>query len=131
MCDGCSQQGSCNVSTFEPGRDTVATVRNPLGARTGDTVEITIGDSVLMRGSVILYILPLGFMLAGIMLALEFKDRIGLDWSDDVLGLLAALAGLAVSIPVVRFWSSRSRYLAANTPVITEILERVGHADLR
>ncbi len=38
MCDGCHQQSTCNVTMMESGRDTVAVVRNPVGARPGDKV---------------------------------------------------------------------------------------------
>ncbi len=85
---------------------------------------------MLLRGGMVLYLLPLVFMLLGILLAMALKDRISLGLGDDMLALLAALAGLAVSLPVVRAWSKRSRYLAANVPVITRVLQQDedGHA---
>ncbi len=124
MCDGCHQQSTCNVDMLDSSRDKVATVRNPVGAKPGDKVEIAIDETVLMRGSAVLYILPLAFMLAGLLLAMALKDRLNFGLGEDMLALFAALAGLAVSMPVVRAWSNRSRYLAANVPVITRILEQ-------
>jgi sigma-E factor negative regulatory protein RseC len=124
MCDSCHQQSSCNVNMLDSSRDSMATVRNPLGAKPGNKVEIAIDEAVLVRGSAVLYILPLVFMLLGLLLAMALKDRISLGMGEDMLALVAALVGLVVSLPVVRAWSSRSRYLAANVPVITRILEQ-------
>ena len=122
MCDGCHQEGACNISLMEPGKDTEALVRNPLGAKPGDRVEISMDERVLLRGGAVLYMLPLGFMLASIVLAMKFKTLLAPGLGEDILALLAALAGLLVSVPVVRIWSRRSKYLADNTPVITSIL---------
>ena len=124
MCDGCHQQSTCKVTMPDAGRDTAATVHNPVGARVGDEVEIAIDETVLLRGGVMLYLLPLAFMVIGIVLAMALRERVSFGLSDDMLALLAALAGLAVSLPVVRAWSKRSRYLAANVPVITRVLRQ-------
>ncbi len=126
MCDGCHQQSNCNIKMLDSGRDTTAVVRNPMGARPGDKVEIAIDEAVLMRGSMVLYILPLVFMLLALLLAMALKDRINFGMGEDMLALLAALAGLAASLPVVRAWSRKSRYLATNIPVITRILAQDG-----
>lgn len=122
MCDNCEQEGACHT-LLDSGRDTQALVHNPAGAKPGDTVEIAVGEGILVRGSLILYILPLVFMLAGILLALWVKGKMGWGISDDILALLSALAGLVVSVPLVGYWSSRSGYVSANTPVITRVLE--------
>ena len=122
MCDGCHQEGACNISMMEPGKDTEALVRNPLGAKPGDRVEISMDERVLLRGGAVLYMLPLVFMLAAIVLAVKFKAVLAPGMGDDTLALLAALAGLLISVPVVRLWSKRSKYLADNTPVITSII---------
>lgn len=126
MCDGCHQEGACNIDLLDSGKNTEALVRNPLGAKPGDTVEITMDERVLLRGGAMLYLLPLGFMLAAVVLALKLKSPLAAGLSDDVLALLAALAGIAISVPVIRTWSNRSRYLADNTPVITSI---ISHGD--
>ncbi|MBW7996686.1 MAG: SoxR reducing system RseC family protein [Candidatus Glassbacteria bacterium] len=122
MCDGCHQEGACHVTLLESGQNTIALVRNPLDAKPGDRVEIAVDEEVVIRGSVVLYILPLAFMLGAILLALGLKERLGLGLGDDTLALLSALGGLALSLPVIRLWSGRSKYLTANIPVITEIL---------
>lgn len=124
MCDGCHQQSSCNVALLDSGRDTVAAVGNPVGARPGDKVELAIDEAVLLRGGMVLYLLPLAFMVLGILLAMALRGSINFGLGDDMLALLAALAGLAASMPVVRVWSKRSRYLAANVPVITRVLRQ-------
>jgi sigma-E factor negative regulatory protein RseC len=122
MCEGCQQEGACNIALMEPGKDAEALVRNPLGARPGDVVEISMSERALIRGGAMLYLLPLVLMLAAIVLAVKFKSVLAPGLGDDILALLAALAGLALSVPVVRIWSKRSKYLADNTPVITSII---------
>ena len=115
MCDGCHQpkataMSPCWTRTRTP-RPWCAT---QLGAKAGDMVEISMDERVLLRGGVVLYLLPLVFMLAAIVLALKLKPALALDMSDDILALLAAVAGMVVSVPVVRTWSKRSKYLADN-----------------
>ena len=122
MCDSCHQKEACHTTLLESGQVTVALVRNPLDAKPGDRVEIAVDEGVMIRGSVVLYILPLAFMLGGILLALGLKERLGLGLGDDTLVLLSALGGLVLSLPVIRHWSGRSKFMAANIPVITEIL---------
>ena len=122
MCDGCQQQGACAIMLLEANKKTEALVRNPLGAKPGDRVEISMDERVVLRGGVILYMLPLAFMLVAIVAALKLKAWIAPGMGDDMLALLAALAGIVISLPVIRVWSRRSKYLAANTPVITAIL---------
>ena len=123
MCDGCHQQDSCHVMLLDSGKNTEALVRNPLGAKIGDVVEVSMDERVMLKGGVMLYILPLVFMLAAIMLATYLKPWLAPDMGDNALALLAAVAGILISLPVIRIWSRRSKYMAENTPVITSILE--------
>lgn len=121
MCDGCSESGSC-ISSLESGKKALAVVRNPLGARAGDLVELSINEGVILRGTAILYLVPIAFLLAFIAGALYLNSLFGWGKSENAVAALAGGLGLVLSFPVVRIISTRWKYLADGVPEISKIL---------
>ncbi|MFH1068320.1 MAG: SoxR reducing system RseC family protein [Candidatus Glassbacteria bacterium] len=125
MCDGCEEKGTCGAH-FADDTKTIARVRNPVSARPGDTVEISMAEGVILWGAVTIYLLPVAAMLAAILAAQAFKDEIGLPLGNNALPVVAGVVGLALSLPVVRLVSTRWKYLAEGTPTISRILSPDG-----
>ena len=121
MCDHCSVSESC-IPNLDSGKKAIAVVGNSLGAREQDLVELSITQGVLLWGTLILYLVPLIFLLAFIFAA--FYLNRSLDWnkSENLVAACAGGLGLFVSLPVVRIISTRWRYLADGRPEITRIL---------
>ncbi|MEA1996838.1 MAG: SoxR reducing system RseC family protein [Gemmatimonadota bacterium] len=123
MCDNCSQAGAC-ISGPEAGKETVASVYNPVGAKEGDTVEISLNEGVILWGTVVLYLMPVLFLLAFILAGFYLKGYYSWDVGENLLAASAGVLGLLAAIPAVRIISTRSRYLAhRGRPEITRILE--------
>ena len=121
MCDGCSEAGSC-ISSLESGKKALAVVKNPLGARAGDRVELSINQGVILRGTMILYLIPVALLLAFIAGALFVNSFFGWGKSENAVAALAGALGLALSFPLVRIISKRWKYLADQGPEISRIL---------
>ncbi len=91
-CGSCSAQKGCGtgaVAGLFAAKPHEVKVHNPVGARPGDTVVIGISESLLLRGSVAVYLVPLLTMLAGGIVASQWGGGGG-----DALAAAGGLAGL-------------------------------------
>lgn len=93
-CGGCMQQASCGTATLSrwlPKREFAVDCQS--GLQVEDKVRVAIDDSHLLLSSVVLYLLPLLFMLLGmglaqVLLPLSIQD----NWLPEI-ALLALLLG--------------------------------------
>lgn len=93
--------------------------RNPVNAVAGDEVIIGIDESVLLKGSLYVYIVPLLLMLAGGLFGEVLAPQWGSD--GDGLSLLFGLLGLAGGL----LWLRRFNRSAADDPRYTAEILRV------
>ncbi len=103
-CQSCSVKSGCGTSTLAKvvgQRSSQVIVKNTLQVKPGDEVVVAIAESALVQGSLLVYLLPLVLMLLAGVLA---------EWlfASEAVTVLASLAGLAVSIGVVRLVLHRS-----------------------
>ncbi len=110
-CGTCSAQKGCGHGLLNRIRDGQrGLVRVLPGAfslaecRVNDEVSISLPDEVILRGSLIVYMLPLVTMLGGAAAGSQW-----LPWSADMAALAGAAAGFAGGIALVRWhaWSHR------------------------
>ena len=120
LCDHCNEKESCGVM-LENGRQSWALVKNPLGARPGDLVELSIKDNVVLWGALTIYAIPLAGLLLFVFLALYLNSRLGGPLGRDTLAILAGGVGLILSFLLVRQVSRRWKFLAEGAPVISRI----------
>ncbi len=87
-------------------------VRNAIGARPGEEVEVSVAQGVLLRSALTLYALPMALLFVG--------AATGSGWAgagvQDAGAAVGALAGLSLGFILVRIISSRR---APALPVIT------------
>tara|TARA_B100001540_G_scaffold303325_1_gene311814 strand:- start:272 stop:745 length:474 start_codon:yes stop_codon:yes gene_type:complete len=84
-----------------------------------DEVLISIPEEVLLRGSMIAYVLPLLCMLGGAVAAVEW-----LPGGQDALAAGGAIAGLALGFGLVRWHALRHRGDTRYQPVLLRVVER-------
>lgn len=99
-CGGCASQSSCGTSAWGKvlgQRPVRLKAINPIGAREGESVVIGVRDEALLRGSFVVYLLPLLVMFAAALLAQGLAPRLG-----DGFVALAGIGGLAAALLVVR-----------------------------
>lgn len=87
---GCQSCLSGSNSKFE------SRASNPVGARPGDVVKISIRSQDLFKGAAVLYIVPAVALLIGAMAGGWLAGRIG--WQIVFGNVLGAIAGIAAAV---------------------------------
>ncbi|BAU57895.1 sigma factor RpoE regulatory protein RseC [Halorhodospira halochloris] len=95
-CGACSARMACGVSVLERTRGNPGLwVENTAGAEVGETVTLEIGSGDLLTGAMLVYLLPLAFMVAA---ALGADLAFGLpSWLTAISAGIGLIAGFAVA----------------------------------
>jgi len=117
-CGQCNSETGCGSSKLSQlfcSKPRQFTVNNEAKAAVGDEVQITLQDGVLLRSSLLIYVLPLVLLLAGGML--------GSNWSNDTAGkdgfaAIGSLLGLVGGFVLAKWVSKRVRVMAVAQPLI-------------
>lgn len=101
-CGQCAAQGGCGVGAlahYFGRRQPELMIENTLGVERGDTVIIGLRDDALLAGSLLVYALPLGSMLAGAALAAP----LGAGTASDVFVVIGGISGFAIGALAARW----------------------------
>lgn len=120
-CGGCHQSGTCGASVldrlFSARREPVKAL-NRAGASVGETVVVGLNETALVRGSLLVYLLPLAGMMG---LGLLASVLTGADGAREGVTIVASMAGLVLGLMAV---GHRSRGLAGNPHYLPVVLRR-------
>jgi sigma-E factor negative regulatory protein RseC len=109
---------------MDGGKEVLAEVLNPLGAEVGDRVRITVKEHVLLKSSLILYLLPtVGCILGS---ALGYFLGLSRGWDCDLAAIICGFLFLGMSFGIVDALSRRQRQGKGYWPEIREIIARSG-----
>jgi sigma-E factor negative regulatory protein RseC len=100
--EGCR---TCSCRCQESGTAKTVEAANEIGAVLGERVEVEISSSKLLGAFLLIYILPLLFLLAG-------YGMFSLIASNEGLKILGAFLGLVFGLMLVRYLGSRNREIA-------------------
>lgn len=93
-------------------------VQNPIDSQVGDTVILGIEEGVLIKGSLMVYIMPLMLMLAGGLLGQSLAPQ--WEMAPEGPSLLFGLLGLALGF----LWLRRYNRRVANDPRYSAVILR-------
>jgi sigma-E factor negative regulatory protein RseC len=98
---GCGSGKLSQLFCSEPRR---FRVRNNANAQVGDMVQVVLGDGLLLRSALLMYILPLLLLMIGAAAGtqLSSEERVG-----EVYSAIGGLVGLISGFLIVKFVSSR------------------------
>ena len=118
-CGGCEKSHGCRSCLTSS--KMVSTVRNIAGAGQGDLVSIFLKESALWTGAVILYIIPILWLMAGAFIGASF----GRDWDMGETGaaILMGLLGLALGFIMAKVISKSSSFGHKMVPRIVRVVE--------
>ncbi|MCL1900919.1 MAG: SoxR reducing system RseC family protein [Firmicutes bacterium] len=71
MCNSCKM---CGIASDAPHID--IRLKNDVSAKANDKVEISIADGIVIKSSLIVYLIPLFFAFIGLLIGLFFADEI-------------------------------------------------------
>ncbi|MFC1839302.1 SoxR reducing system RseC family protein [Thermodesulfobacteriota bacterium] len=96
-CKHCASKDSCNISD----RDMIVEVANRLDAKEGDRVELSIPEGTFLKLSLLVYIMPVIFLMTGAFLGNYLSIQMGTDPSvtaaiTGALFLMVSFLGLKV-----------------------------------
>jgi len=122
-CGACDARKGCGHGLLNRIRDgqrgLVRVLPGPFSladCQVNDEVSISIPDEVILRGSLIVYMLPLVTMLAGAAVGSNW-----LPWSQDLAAAGGAIAGFAAGAILVRLHAWRHRDDAGLQPVLAAL----------
>ncbi len=119
-CGECTSKASCgSVKLFKPvvGNDIIK-IKNTLGLNKGDSVVLELPSSTLLLGTFLIYLFPL--------ISLLFFAVLGKFVGGEGFSILSGLAGLAVSLVLVRKYLAQKTVSQKFTPIASPaVLEKV------
>ncbi|MFC1578822.1 SoxR reducing system RseC family protein [Pseudomonadota bacterium] len=124
-CGTCAARQGCGhglLNRIGDGRSGyVRVLRGPSAERSpcevNDQVRISIPEQVILRGSVVVYMLPLLCMLAGAALAVRLFPA-----GSEILAAAGAAVGLGLGFGLVRWHAWRHRHDRELQPTVLEVL---------
>lgn len=107
-CGNCNSETGCTsgkLSQLFCSKPRQFKVQNQAQAAIGDEVQIVLPDGVLLRSSILMYVMPLTLLLAGGMLGAHFAS--GAE-ARDGLATLGSLSGLVAGFVLAKWLAKRS-----------------------
>ncbi len=118
-CGGCEARQGCGTSVLSKWvgrRFTRFQATNTVNARVGDEVVVGLAEEAMLKGSILVYLMPLLAMIVSAVLA---DSLIPFDAAArDVLVLFAAVAGFVLMLVVSRRFLSSRRNRSQLQPVV-------------
>lgn len=125
-CGSCAAQKGCGhgmMNRISEGRRSLIRALPgkvlPMDCSVDDEVSISIPEEVILRGSLLVYILPLITMLGG-----AWAGAAVIPLSEDAAGGLGAILGFALGFGLVRWHAFRHRNDQSLQPVLMAIVRR-------
>ncbi|MDW7740343.1 MAG: SoxR reducing system RseC family protein [Bacillota bacterium] len=120
VCENC---GRCGILSGANKKEMIVEALNPIDAEKGQRVMMESNDRQILFLSFMLYLVPLGGLVAGIFVWLGLANLIGLEGSQDLFAVAAGLLLMVIVFVVIRSWDRRVKDDPRYKPVITEIIE--------
>lgn len=118
VCEACPAIGTCKPS--DEGMEFEAL--NPIRAKAGQTVKISLRPEAYLKGTMLLYGLPLLSLICGAILGKNLGELYFKGLNSDLLASIFGFGALAISFIAIKLWSSRIEKKERYKPVIEEIM---------
>ena len=128
-CQSCSVKQGCGTSVLAKvvgQRSSQILVINTLGANLGDEVVIGINDNALVKGSLLIYALPLILLLVGALLGELWAQSYG--FNAELMSIVSGVAGFALAMILVRYALYKSQFKNEIQPHMLRIVDKVRDA---
>ena len=117
----CASCGKCAKLTSES-QDLVVEVDNQIGAKVGDHVEVSMESVKVMKATMLAYILPLVFLIAGTAICFIVLNKIEFKGPIELLSGLSGLLFTFLSYLYLRKNDKKYRESRDYIPVVVRII---------
>lgn len=118
-CEGCTATGVCE--TAEDGMEIKAL--NPRQARVGQQVRVSIKPQSYLKGSFVVYGIPMIALIAGAIIGKNIGEKYVSSIDSDLVAALLGFFLMAITFILARKWSRKAETMTEYQPVIDEILD--------
>ena len=125
-CQSCSVKQGCGTSVLAKvvgQRSSQIRIKNTLNAGLGDEVLLGLNEHALVQGSLMVYALPLVFMLVFAVVAEYWASSQGLN--TELMAVLGAVLGFVTALVITRLYIKNNRVKAAINPHMLRIVHTV------
>jgi sigma-E factor negative regulatory protein RseC len=115
-CASCSTRCACNYGA----KTVLVEAENPLNAGKDQLVQISIPEGSALQAAFVVYVIPLIALIAGILLGEYVGECFGIAIMFEILG---GIAGLALSLLVIRYYNKVFKRRNTEQPVVTKVIK--------
>jgi sigma-E factor negative regulatory protein RseC len=117
-CEGCTVQGACKST--ENGMEIEAI--NAAHATEGQTVKIMMKPQVYLKGTMLVYGIPLVLFIAGAIAGKNFGEEYLTGMNSDLVAAVAGFSTLVLALLALKLWAKKTESDTENKPVIEEVV---------
>ncbi len=119
-CEGCTAGGACK--TTAEGAEIEAL--NPVHAEVGQTVRISIAPYTYLKGTMLVYGIPVVALIAGAIAGKNIGEKYFADMNSDMFAAIAGFGLLVLSLLGIKLWSNKMESNTEYKPVIEEVVDQ-------
>lgn len=127
-CQSCSVKQGCGTSVLAKvvgKRSSQILISNTLSASVGDELVIGINDDALVKGSLLIYALPVVFLLLAALVG-EFWAK-SYDFNAELVSIIAGLTGFMFSFLLIRFVLFKTRLKSEIEPCMLRVAQKASN----
>lgn len=118
-CSGCSSTHNCHSCLSNSKMMTEAI--NSADAKEGDLVDISLKSGVVLKGAVVMYLIPIVGLLLGALTGVNVRGILGIE--ETTSSIIFGIAGLFLGFMIVAFISKRMSAKNQLTPTISKVIK--------
>ena len=120
MCGDCSASKSCHMGE---GVSMMIEARNPVDAKIGQRVRISLASRSIMYASIMVYLVPLIFLFIGALAGKLISINLNYPEHQEIFEAAFGIIFIAASFIILRLYNNKIEGSPDFIPVITEILD--------
>ncbi len=125
----CKSCGHCGFVSGKDNRDVLLEVLNPIGAKVGEIVRISVETKKVLLASLLVYIAPVIALVAVMYISQLAAISMGYEDIFEVIGIVAGLGAMAVVFIILKLLDRRFSESQEFKPVISEIIPEGEYED--
>lgn len=118
-CDKCATKAVCHGVSET---DMLVEALNPVNAKVGDRVYISIGAGTVIKAGALIYLFPLIAFIFGAVVAQAWSERVVPHWNKDFVSAGAGFIFLVLTYAALSFYGNTAKTKKSYMPVILRVV---------